>query len=168
MYEPTKKNKNTWINLLMVGGIITNLFNITPLTAQEITPKIILDRRFAPDPLVVEGRSGGLLAASEVVRTEDTNTGYCDGFIHRRPNHILKLQSFFDYLKIEVESREDTTIVVEGPGGVWCNDDTYSTNPSIEGQWQPGIYKVWIGSYRENVANDYRIRLTGGNSLFQR
>jgi hypothetical protein len=51
--------------------------------------------------------------------------------------------------------------MIKGPGGIWCNDDTNDTNPVIEGQWQPGSYKIWIGSYQVDVFNDYLIKITG-------
>jgi hypothetical protein len=113
--------------------------------------------------LTIKGISGGTMNAVEITKTENTATGYCDGFVHSQPNHILKLNSFFEFLKIEVQSPVDTTILIQGPGGVWCNDDSDNANPMIEGQWQPGVYKVWIGSYQANVNNNYRIRITGKN-----
>ena len=73
------------------------------------------------------------------------------------------LNSFFNFLKVEVASQADTTIIIQGPGGVWCNDDTDNVNPIIEGQWQPGIYRVWIGSYQADSNNDYQIKITGDN-----
>lgn len=152
-------NKFHWI--LFIG--LTLGYGNSAL-AQSRIEKIIIDRQFISSPMTIEGVSGGNSAAVEVVRTENTATGYCDGFVHRQPNHIFKLNSFFDFLKVEVESKADTTILIKGPGGVWCNDDAETANPVIEGQWQPGIYEVWIGSYQQNVNNNYRIKITGGNS----
>jgi hypothetical protein len=45
--------------------------------------------------------------------------------------------------------------------GVWCNDDAGSANPIIEGQWQPGVYQVWVGSYQANSHNKYKIKIKG-------
>ncbi len=147
--------------LLFVGSIIGCN---TSVLAQNRVEEITIDRKFISSPMTLEGISGGNSLAADVVRTENTATGYCDGFVHRQPNHIFRLNSFFDFLKVEVESAADTTIVIKGPGGVWCNDDAENANPIIEGQWQPGIYEVWIGSYQENVNNNYRIKITGSNS----
>jgi hypothetical protein len=144
-------------------GLIFNCLSINSTSAQKIVKNITIDRQFAPNPLTFEGVSEGSIAARDVVRTEETATGYCDGFVNRQPNYTLTLNSFFNYLKIEVESPVDTTILVKGPGGVWCNDDADSTNPSIEGQWQPGKYKIWVGSYQENSVNNHRIRITEAN-----
>ena len=112
-------------------------------------------------PLTIKGVSGGIITAQEISQTEKTTTGYCDGYVNQQPNHLLKLESFGEFLRLEVASQADTTILVKGPGGVWCNDDADTTNPVIEGQWQPGLYQVWVGSYQANSKNDYQIKITG-------
>lgn len=147
---------------LLITGIILNL-NLNHTFAQTESLNITIDKQLAANPLTVKGMSGGTITAKEITNIENTATGYCDGFVDRQPNHILKLNSFFDSLKVEVASQADTTIIIQGPGGVWCNDDSDSANPIIEGQWQPGIYRVWIGSYRANSSNNYQIKITGNN-----
>ena len=149
------------ICLFLFIEVILNFFSTNFASAQNIVKNITIDQGVTQAPLLVDGVSAGSLAALEVVRTEQTATGYCDGFVNQQPNHTLTLKKFFDFLKIEVDSSTDTTIVVQGPGGIWCNDDANHTNPVIEGQWQPGMYKIWIGSYQENVTNNYRIRISG-------
>lgn len=149
-------------HLFLIGAILN--FSINPSVAQIQTNKIIEDDRFLSRPLDVEGISGGRFTATDITKIENTATGYCDGFVNRQPNHILKLNSFFNFLKLEVQSPADTTILIKGPGGVWCNDDSENANPIIEGQWQPGIYQVWIGSYQANSKDNYRIRITATNN----
>ena len=145
--------------LLLLETILT--FSNNPVLAQSGTYNIAIDRDTINQTLTVEGISGGAITALEITNTENTATGYCDGFASRQPNHILKLNSFFEFLRLEVESPADTTILVLGPGGVWCNDDSDDANPVIEGQWQPGLYKVWVGSYQANSQNNYRIKISG-------
>ena len=147
-------------------GVVSTIFTcviFNPSMAQSEGKKITLGDRVEPNPLILEGISGGKTKATEIVNTEGTTTGFCNGFINIQPNHVLVLSNFFEFLKIEVNSQTDTTIIVEGPGGVWCNDDSNDANPAIEGQWQPGNYKIWIGSYQEDVNNSYKIKLTGEN-----
>jgi hypothetical protein len=112
-------------------------------------------------PLTIMGTSEGNVKAITIARTENTATGYCDGYVNTRPNHVLKLESFFEFLRLEVQSSADTTILVGGAGGVWCNDDAASANPMIEGQWQAGLYKVWVGSYQANTSHRYQIKISG-------
>ena len=151
---------NRKISFISAVSTLVSFLCLNPVSAQQIATNITLDHEFAPNPLVLEGMSGGELKATEVVQTSETATGYCDGYVNPQPNHILVLQNFFEFLKIEVESSNDTTILVQGPGGVWCNDDSYNTNPVIEGEWQEGRYQIWIGSYKENSTNDYQIKIT--------
>ncbi len=161
-YKKTRKySKYPQIYIFLFIEVVVNFLTITSAFAQNISKNITIDRAVTSNPLLVDGVSGGSIAALEVVRTEQTATGFCDGFINRQPNHTLTLKKFFDFLKIEVDSPADTTIVIQGPGGIWCNDDANHTNPVIEGQWQPGVYKVWIGSYQENTTNNYRIKISG-------
>ena len=153
------------IKNLSLFSIISTIvsFTVTSSTfAQEIVKNITLDGQINPNPMTISGMSGGSLQAIEVVNTKKTTTGDCNGLVDRQPNHILILNSFFEFLKIEVESSTDTTILVEGPGGVWCNDDYNNDNPALEGQWQEGKYKIWVGSYQE-TPNSYRIRITEKN-----
>ena len=163
--QNNQKNRKSYICtsvcLFLLIEVILNFLSVNFASAQNIVKNITIDQRVARTPLLVDGVSGGSLAALEVARTEQTSTGYCDGFVNRQPNHTLTLKKFFNFLKIEVDSPTDTTIVVRGPGGIWCNDDANHTNPVIEGQWQPGIYKIWIGSYQENVTNNYRLKISG-------
>ena len=143
---------------LLLGTIIS--FNSFTTITQAQTSNIRVDSLVGARPLVIKGTSGGTIIAKEITQTENTATGYCDGYVRPQPNHVLKLESFFKSLRLEVESSADTTILVKGPGGVWCNDDAGSANPMIEGQWQPGVYQVWIGSYQAESSNSYQIKVT--------
>ena len=147
---------------LWLSALFLSFIPLTPIVA-ESAEKITLRDRLEPNLIYLEGMSGGEIEAEEVVDTEDTATGFCNGFIDRKPNHVLILKDFFEFLKIEVDSPTDTTIVVEGPGGVWCNDDSTNADPAMEGQWQAGKYKIWIGSYLEETRNYYRIKITDEN-----
>ena len=147
------------INWLLLGTTI--IFNSFISTSEAQSNSISINTSLAKNPLIIKGNSGGTIIAKEITQTENTATGYCDGYVRSQPNHILKLESFFESLRLEVESSADTTILVKGPGGVWCNDDASSANPMIEGQWQPGTYQVWIGSYQADRSDNYQIKITG-------
>ncbi|BAZ89355.1 hypothetical protein NIES932_08310 [Raphidiopsis curvata NIES-932] len=119
-----------------------------------------IGHQFSPDPLLVRGMSGGLVPAGEVNRMDNTPTGPCSGFVDETPDHILKLTSKFDYLKLQVESPEDTTIMISGVGGTWCNDDLDGKNPGISGEWLQGTYKIWVGSYQQGKYFPYTLKIT--------
>ena len=156
IFKKTLIQKSHW---LLIG--IAMVFNSFIYSSQAQSNSLTVDSSTAKNTLVVRGTSGGTVTAKEITQTENTATGYCDGYVRSQPNHILKLESFFESLRIEVESPADTTVLIKGPGGVWCNDDASNANPMIEGQWQPGIYQVWIGSYQADSNNEYRIKITG-------
>lgn len=138
-------------------GIFVSLI-CYPVSAQNT---VTIDDDIATQPITLSGNTSGNLEVIEMSQTESTPTGYCDGYISPQPNHLLELESFFDYLKLEVESPADTTVLIKGNGGVWCNDDSGSANPMIEGQWQQGQYQVWVGSYQPDTSNSYQIKVTG-------
>ena len=121
---------------------------------------VTLSPSFAPDPTTVRGISGGATAATELAGRAETATGPCNGFVDEAPDHTIVLTEFFNYLSLQVQSPEDTTLIVRGPGGIWCNDDFSGPNPGIAGQWLSGTYEVWVGSYTQDTYHPYVIRLT--------
>lgn len=122
--------------------------------------KVTIAPQFSPNPLQVEGVGGGDVAASSIAGTSATQTGPCSGFVNTNPDHVLKLTNFFNSLNLQVESDEDTALIIKGPGGVWCNDDFDGKNPGISGQWQAGDYAVWVSSYKKNHSPNYTLRVT--------
>ena len=138
-------------------GMIIGLSNHSVLAQNVVTIK----QSNMPQPIILTGNTGGNTKAFEVSQTKSTTTGYCDGYVNSQPNHLLQIESFFESLRLEVNSSADTIILVKGNNGVWCNDDAGSANPIIEGQWQEGLYKVWVGSYQADSSNSYQIQITG-------
>ncbi len=146
------------VNGLLLGIILScSCYAVSAQGSRHITIK----QSSIAQPITIKGISGGAIMAKEISQTENTATGYCDGYVSSQPNHVLKLESFWDLLRLEIVSQADTTILVKGSGGVWCNDDAGTPNPVIEGQWQPGLYEIWVGSYQANSENDYQIKITG-------
>lgn len=121
---------------------------------------VVLSPRFAPDPTLLRGISGGELAIQEVSGRFETETGPCIGFVSERPDHKIKLESFFDYLNVEVLSAQDTVMLVKGPGGTWCSDNRTAAGSSIAGQWLPGRYEVWIGTIQPDSYVPYSLKIT--------
>ncbi|RUR74584.1 hypothetical protein DSM107007_50890 [Nostoc sp. PCC 7120 = FACHB-418] len=104
--------------------------------------------------------SGGSVEGNRITGRIETPTGPCNGFVDETPDHTIRLTSKFDYLKLQVQSPQDTTIVVKGPGGTWCNDDLDGKNPGIIGEWLPGNYQVWVGSYQKGKYFPYTLQIT--------
>lgn len=151
------------LSLMIAALVIASAINAT-CHAEETPPAIFGDvtigQKFTPNPYTVRGMSGGSVPAREVAGKRETPTGTCTGYFDEEPDHTIELTSKFDYLKLEVESPEDTTLIVRGPGGSWCNDDFDGKNPGMIGEWLPGIYDVWIGSYKKDRYFPYSLRIT--------
>ncbi|MGB3512752.1 MAG: hypothetical protein WBA93_26750 [Microcoleaceae cyanobacterium] len=147
--------------LVLLAGIV----KISPVLSQEgVWKQIFEDVNLYPkspeNQIVIRGLSGGPVSARETTGRENTKTGPCIGFIDKQPDHRLVLNGFFQSLTLEVKSSEDTTLVVRGPGGSWCNDDFEGKNPGIGGQWFSGTYEIWVGSYQRNKYYPYIIKIT--------
>ncbi|AFY65339.1 hypothetical protein GEI7407_0841 [Geitlerinema sp. PCC 7407] len=126
----------------------------------SIFENVTLKPGFSPDPTVLRGISGGAMDAPKKISQQETPTGPCLGYIDDKPDHTLVLSAYFDYLSVQVQSSEDTTLIIQGPGGNWCNDDANGKNPGISGQWLAGTYNIWVGSYKRNQYNPYTIRIS--------
>ena len=108
----------------------------------------------------ISGTAGGGTSLRDVAGKGETATGSCLGFGKGQPDQILRLNSGFRDLTVVVKSSVDTTIVVKGPGGTWCNDDFQGKNPGLDGQWQAGEYKIWIGTQGRNQSVNYVLKVS--------
>ncbi len=108
----------------------------------------------------LKGTAGGDVAARAIAGRSETATGGCVGFTGSQPNHVLRLNAGFKDLTVLVKSGTDTTLVVKGPGGTWCNDDFQGKNAGLDGQWQAGEYRVWVGTQGKNQSIGYTLRVT--------
>lgn len=115
---------------------------------------VTLATGFYPDPYALSGTSGGDISASYL---GETGTGPCRGHATANPDHLMTLNSSFDFLSVSVSSVGDTTLIIHGPDGWWCNDDSDGVNPAIAGRWIPGLYRIWVGSYGEGQYHSYSI-----------
>jgi hypothetical protein len=162
MILSTSENKMTQKSGLMLGAIASALLLSAMLgqPAQAQPEKINLNPGFSPDPMELKGTVVGSAALRDIAGRGETSTGSCLGFGGGEPNHILRLTSSINYLRLQVKSNADTTLVIKGPGGTWCNDDFDDKNAGIAGQWQTGEYRVWIGLQGRGQTVPYQIRLT--------
>jgi hypothetical protein len=108
----------------------------------------------------LRGTAGGGTAMRDIAGRSDTSTGDCIGFASGQPDHVLRLNAGFKDLTVLAQSGADTTLVVKGPGGTWCNDDFQGKNAGLDGQWQPGEYRVWVGTQGRNQSIGYTLRVT--------
>lgn len=113
-----------------------------------------LSRGFAPDPSSVRGTAGGARDGAQL-------SEQCRGWIADKPDHELVLVDDFPYLRLDVQSTEDTMLIMRGPGGVRCDDDSGGAHqPRIEGRFNAGRYALWVGSFQPGEYTRYELRIT--------
>jgi len=121
---------------------------------------LVLAPAFNPDPQYLRGVAGGAEVAAELAGTDRTPTGPCTGVLNDLPNHRIYLEATFASLRLRVLSEGDSVLVVRGPGGTWCNDDYDGRNAGIAGQWLPGAYEIWVGSYEADLFFPYDLEFS--------
>ena len=147
-----------FLSLTTASGINTTV--VAQEASRPIFGDVIVERPLSKDPLTVRGMSGGSIPAKKISGRADTPTGACTGYMDKEPDHILRLKNKFDYMKMLIESPEDTTLIIKGPGGIWCNDEFEEKNPGIVGEWLPGEYELWVGSYNKDNIFPYTVKIT--------
>lgn len=108
---------------------------------------------FTPDPQSGTGQTGGATSASRF-------GGNCVGDIDSTPDHTLNITSTVN-LKVFVESTVDATLVIVGPGGTFCDDDSNANSaldPEVNAVLTPGSYEVYVGHI--GGAGDYTLTIT--------
>ncbi len=111
--------------------IITQL--ITPASWAE-SPIVTIDSTVQPDPLTLNGTSGG------------SRTSNC-GHISATPNQVIQVTKPIPYLRLTVKSDGQPTLLIDGPTGRFCvQADSYSGGKAeLSGYWQPGKYSLSVG-----------------------
>ncbi|MDX2242141.1 MAG: hypothetical protein NW224_15760 [Leptolyngbyaceae cyanobacterium bins.302] len=145
-------------NFLRYAGVsLTIAFIASTAIAQESNfGKLALNQNNSSGTL--RGTTGGSASLPGIVSNSDRNNHKCLGYADPKPDHLLILEKPFATLTLRVRSNTDTTLVVQGPNGiVRCADDAGSNkNASItDSDWQPGIYKIWVGTADPATQRDY-------------
>ncbi len=135
-----------------------------PPGAMQPTTPLSLGAGFTPDPHIERGVTAGQIQASQMTQRQD-----CAGYISAQPNRVLVLGAPFPKLRIMVASETDTVLVIRKPdGSYFCNDDTdpgVIMNPTVEEQFAPGTYSVWVGTYGQGETAPYVLGITTDPSL---
>lgn len=130
--QSRKDNMKTYIDWLVVPTALA-IIAVTGVYAAKASV-VQVTPNSQPDPLVVNGTSGG------------TKSSDC-GNIASTPNQIIQVTAPLPYLRLSVQSAGQPTLLIEGPAGRFCVlADSYSKgNPEISGFWQPGKYSLYVG-----------------------
>ena len=133
------------------GPVVTPVQPVVPggLQAQmaPLFGQIALRSGFMPDPHIRSGTAGGPIRANQV-------SSRCRGHITPQPSHVLMAQNGFRQLRILVNGRSDTTLVVMLPNGqILCDDDGgHGNDPIVVTRTAPGPVRIWVGTYSSSQA----------------
>lgn len=118
-----------------------------------------LSAGFTPDPYTVNLHAGG------GTNVNDLNLGWdCRGYIAAsQPDFRVHYTTHSSYpLSFMVDSAADTTLVINGPDGLWyCNDDFDGHNPMV--MFDPpssGQYDIWVGRYGSSSTHSAQLHVT--------
>jgi hypothetical protein len=124
--------------------------------ARPVHGEVKLKTGFRPDPHSIALRAGGEVPAAQI-------SPRCHGFISRAPSVRLDFEAAELPLRLEVEGRADTVLLVNGPGGGWyCNDDgDGGRRPALNFEKpESGRYEIWVGTYRPGPQQAAELRIS--------
>ncbi len=111
----------------------------------------------------VTGVTAGRYSLTQLA-ARDRHRKLCLGFGHEQPDYTFTLSEPMPQLQIAVDSSgQDTTLLVQGPSGVSCNDnaDRSTRDAAISGKdWPEGTYRVWVGSFNSGDRLGYTLRVS--------
>jgi hypothetical protein len=123
--------------------------------AQKDYSNFTLGAGFTPDPQTGTGHTGGSVDISGL-------GDECAGMIDDTPDHVITVTSTVN-LRLYVNSDVDSTLVLVGPAGIFCDDDSHGNlDPEINATLTPGRYEVFVGHLGDK--GRYRLTLTEGSA----
>ena len=153
--------------MLMNGFKTVGLGSLLLAGLVSLRPAMAQDANFAGFTLddstksaSVTGSTGGSTSLPAITSDSDRDRNKCLGFGDPTPDHIMVIKQPLSQMTLKVESGHDTTLVVMGPDGlVLCGDDTGNKKDASisDRNWQPGTYKLWIGSMEPGKQINYRL-----------
>jgi hypothetical protein len=122
--------------------------------------EVALETGFTPDPWTKPILAGGSVPASAA------RSG-CEGSVSAAPDLQLNFEAGEFDLTIRALASEDTTLLVNTPGGQWlCDDDSGGgVNPKVLiSDPESGRYDIWLGTYGDDmVQSTLEISELGGS-----
>jgi len=71
----------------------------------------------------------------------------CGGYVTPRPQLVVQVAADVPWLRVYANANSDTALAILAPNGQWrCADDTYGANPSVDGRFRRGAYRVWVAT----------------------
>ena len=109
----------------------------------------------------VQGVTGGELSFLELA-ARDRRRKLCLGYGRQAPDYLLELTAQQPRLRIAVESGGDTTLLVQGPEGIDCNDNyrrEHQDAAVTANNLPAGTYRIWVGAFNRGDELSYTLRV---------
>lgn len=136
----------------------------TPLAAQAETVPLTLTNGSAQ----ATGVTASLYSLTQLA-SRDRHRKLCLGFGDQQPDYTFTLSEPMPQLQVAVDSSgQDTTLLLQGPLGVSCNDNAErgTRDAAIGGEdWPEGTYRVWVGSFDSSDQLNYTLRISNPSAL---
>ena len=132
-------------------GALASDVNTSDFPAEALYSNVSLVTGFTPDPYLVSIVAGGDSAASDELGAA------CAGNVtSKQPDVVLNYTAGANFgLYLYAEAAEDTTLILLGPDGWYCDDDSHGDlNPGVSLE-RPlsGDYLIWVGTFDGGVAD---------------
>ena len=132
-------------------GAVASDVSTSDFPAEALYDNVSLVTGFTPDPYLVSIVAGGDSAASDELGAA------CAGNVNsKRPDVVLNYTAGPNFgLYLYAEAAEDTTLILLGPDGWYCDDDSHGDlNPGVSLE-RPlsGDYLIWVGTFDGGVAD---------------
>ncbi len=108
----------------------------------------------------VKGYAKGAIALHRVVGERDMQRNMCLGYGSPSPDHVLVLKKKVNKLRLQVNSRRDTTLLIKGPNNrLYCLDDSSKGKDAgwIANQLPAGKYSIWVGAFERGQQFRYTV-----------
>lgn len=127
----------TALTALVIGGL--------PVFGQPVA----ISSPFQPDPMVLQGTSGGGQVSSNC------------GNISATPNHTIQLNNDFPYLRFSLQGSGQPTLLIRLPNGTTSciSADSASGRINAPGYWEQGSYALYVGD-RSGGQHSYTLSVT--------
>jgi hypothetical protein len=93
----------------------------------------------------------------------DRRRKICLGYGTVEPNYVLTLAEPQPRLRIAVDSSgSDTTLLVQGPQGIDCNDNYRRDRRDAaitDSDWPAGTYNIWVGAFSAGDRINYDLKI---------
>ena len=145
----------------LAGGAIALVSTIAllPASAQVLVPSSSESVTLTEEGIQFEGTTAGEYGLMRLAG-RDRRRRLCLGYGSEQPSHILVLTEDTNQLSMSVTSDGDTTLLVEGPKGIDCNDNYRRDSRDAalrDGNWPAGTYRIWVGAFEQGDRLNYKL-----------